>query len=57
MMKSILNDLPELVEHEVITNDAANAIRHYYQKKQEHQPNRLLTVFGVLGSALVDQNN
>lgn len=52
-MKSIVNDLSELVEHEVITNDAANAIRHYYQQKQEHQPNRLLTVFGVLGSALV----
>lgn len=53
MNSRIQNDLHELVEEQVITNDVASNIEDYYRSKQDHSPNRLFTVFGVLGSLLV----
>jgi len=53
MKSKILNELTELLEHNVISKDVASGISSYYQAKSDEQPNRLFTVFGVLGSALV----
>ena len=53
MKSKLLNELPELLEHNIISNDVAVAITTYYQSKENAEPNRLFTVFGVLGSALV----
>jgi uncharacterized membrane protein len=53
MKSKILNELPELLEHKVISVEVASNITHYYKTKAENQPNKLFTIFGVLGSALV----
>ena len=53
MRSKLINELPELLEHKVISEDVATAIKEYYQKKTEDQPNRLFTIFGILGSPLV----
>ena len=53
MNSKFLKELPELVKEEVISQDVASKIEKYYQSKQDDSPNRLFTVFGVLGSLLV----
>ena len=53
MNSKIIRDLPELVEREVISEEIASRIEHYYKTKNETAPNRLFTVFGVLGALLV----
>jgi len=53
MNSKFIKELPELVENEVISQDVANSISQYYQSKTSVSPNRLFTVFGVLGSILV----
>lgn len=53
MNSKIKNDINELVEQQVISKDIASNIEAYYQSKADHAPNRLFTVFGVLGSLLV----
>ena len=53
MNSKLLKELPELVKEEVISQDMASKIEKYYQSKQADSPNRLFTVFGVLGSLLV----
>ena len=53
MNSKIQNDLHELVEEQVITKEVASNIEGYYRSKKDHTPNRLFTVFGVLGSLLV----
>lgn len=53
MNSKLLKELPELVENEVISQDIASRIEGYYKSKQDSSPNRLFTVFGVLGSLLV----
>lgn len=54
MMKSkLLNQLPELLEQRIISNAVASDITAYYQSKTEEEPNRLFTIFGVLGATLV----
>ncbi|WP_296384993.1 DUF2157 domain-containing protein [Winogradskyella sp.] len=53
MKSKLLNELPELLEHNIISDDVASNITAYYQSKADEQPNRLFTIFGVLGSALV----
>jgi uncharacterized membrane protein len=53
MKSRLLNDLPELLEHNIISNAIASDITAYYQSKTEGQSSRLFTIFGVLGSALV----
>lgn len=53
MNKPILKDLPELIAASVITEETAQRIRAFYQQKEEHAPNRLVIVFGILGALLV----
>lgn len=53
MSSKIQNDIRELVSEQVISKDVALKIESYYQSKQIDSPNRLFTVFAVLGSALV----
>ena len=43
----------KLIKNEVISQEVASKIESYYKSKQENSPNRLFTVFGVLGSLLV----
>jgi uncharacterized membrane protein len=53
MSKPILKDLPELVAANVVTEETAQRIRAFYQQKEQHEPNRLVIVFGILGALLV----
>lgn len=53
MSKSLLKALPELLTAGVIDNDTASRIQNYYLKNKETPQNRLLIVFGVLGTILV----
>jgi uncharacterized membrane protein len=53
MSKPILKDLPDLIAANVITEDTAQRIRTFYQQKEDHAPNRLVIVFGILGALLV----
>lgn len=53
MSDSILKDLDELISQHVITEDEATRIRNYYSQKPQLENNRLVIVFGVLGSLLV----
>lgn len=50
---SILKDIPELVEAEVISSETADKIRDYYRQKGSQSTNRLFVVFGVLGAILI----
>ncbi len=53
MNSRIQNELHELVEEQVISKDIASNIEDYYRSKKDLSPNRLYTVFGVLGSLLI----
>ena len=53
MNSKIKNEIKELLENNVVSTEVAAAITDYYKSKEVHSPNRLLTIFGVLGSALV----
>lgn len=53
MNSKIQNDINELVEEQVISQEVASRIQSYYKSKEVDSPNRLFTVFAVLGSALV----
>ncbi|MCL6295774.1 DUF2157 domain-containing protein [Jejuia spongiicola] len=53
MNSKIQNDIKKLVEEQVITNEVAIDIENFYKSKKESSPNRLFTVFAVLGSTLV----
>ncbi|MFT4806136.1 MAG: putative membrane protein, partial [Psychroserpens sp.] len=53
MNSKLIKDLPDLVTNDVISQDVASKIEQYYLAKQQQTPNRLFTVFGVLGSLLV----
>ncbi|MBC3757873.1 DUF2157 domain-containing protein [Hyunsoonleella sp. SJ7] len=53
MNSKIQNDLKELVAQQVISQESALKIEAYYQSKKVDAPNRLFTVFGVLGALLV----
>jgi uncharacterized membrane protein len=53
MNSKLIKELPELVENDVISQETASKIEHYYLTKQDSSPNKLFTVFGVLGSLLV----
>ncbi|MCC5912908.1 MAG: DUF2157 domain-containing protein [Balneolaceae bacterium] len=50
---SIRKELPELVNAEVISQETADRISSYYNKKSEQSGNRLFLVFGILGALLV----
>jgi len=53
MKSKFIKALPELVKKEVITEEVSNRIIQYYSNKKIPQTNRLMTVFGVLGSILI----
>lgn len=53
MNSKIQNDIKELLEEQVISNEVATNIESYYKSKKTDTPNRLFTVFAVLGSTLV----
>ena len=53
MNSKIQNDIKELVDKQVISQDVAISIENYYNSKRVDAPNRLFTVFAVLGSTLV----
>ncbi|GAA3587188.1 DUF2157 domain-containing protein [Flavivirga amylovorans] len=53
MNSKIQKDIKELVAEQVISEDVGSKIASYYQSKQSDSPNRLFTVFAVLGSTLV----
>jgi len=53
MNSKLIKELPELVENNVISQDVANSISAYYKTVDDSKPNRLFTVFGVLGATLV----
>ena len=50
---SLLKDLPELVNANIISGETANEIAKYYKRKQDTSPNRQLLIFGILGALLV----
>ncbi|WP_299338107.1 DUF2157 domain-containing protein [uncultured Psychroserpens sp.] len=53
MNSKLIKELPELITNNVISQEVASNIEEYYQSKHSNAPNRLFTVFGVLGSLLV----
>lgn len=53
MHSKIQNDIQELVSEQVISKEIASKIETYYLSKKVDSPNRLFTVFGVLGALLV----
>ncbi len=54
MSKNLINDLPELVGANIISEETAEQIRSYYKSKNTSPQNRLLIVFGILGAILID---
>lgn len=53
MKSKLVEELPELIRNQVISEEVAINIRNYYVTRQADSPNKLFTVFGVLGSLLV----
>jgi uncharacterized membrane protein len=49
----ISKDIDELLSKGVISQESAERIREHYQVRSEHSGNRLVVVFGILGSILV----
>ena len=49
----MLKDIAELVNADVISQETADKIQDFYQKKGNPSSNRLLIVFGILGAILV----
>jgi len=50
---SILKEIPELVEADVISQDTAEKIRDYYRQKGGQSQGKLFIIFGILGAILV----
>jgi uncharacterized membrane protein len=53
MNSKLIKELPDLVTNNVISQEIASKIEQHFLIKQQQTPNRLFTVFGVLGSLLV----
>ena len=53
MSNKFLDDLPELIEGGIITNEIAESISLYYEKKKADQGGVLQVVLAVLGAILV----
>ncbi len=53
MARNILNALPELINHGVLTEEAAANVRAYYLKQEQQQPAKTNLIFGILGAILV----
>jgi uncharacterized membrane protein len=50
---SIIKELPELIQAEVITKETAAKIQAYYDGKGSPLTNKLFIIFGILGAILV----
>jgi len=50
---SLINDIPELVKANVISEETAEKIRLYYQEKKVDSQTKLFVIFAVLGAILV----
>ncbi|RZJ57067.1 MAG: DUF2157 domain-containing protein, partial [Flavobacterium sp.] len=50
---ALLNELPELVENNIISVQTARDIERYYATRKEPENNSMLTIFGALGGILV----
>ncbi|WP_162274035.1 DUF2157 domain-containing protein [Polaribacter reichenbachii] len=53
MNSKLIRELQTLIENEVISIEVAEKIEAYYNSKSPNQSNKLLTIFGVIGSLLV----
>lgn len=53
MKSKFRQELSKLIEEDVISEEIGNRIDDYYSNNSQHQPNRLLTIFGIFGSLLV----
>lgn len=53
MNSKFKTELSELVDNQIINKEVAEKIDVYFQSKTSNSPNRLFTIFGVLGSLLV----
>lgn len=49
---SIQNELTELLENKIISEDTAEGIRNYYKGKAGKSENKLFIIFGILGALL-----
>ncbi len=52
MNSKLERQLAELLEADIINSDTAQKITAFYRTKDENKPNRLFTIFGVLGALL-----
>ena len=50
---SIIKDLSNLVEANIISQETADKISNYYQNRKGYSTNRLVVAFGILGAILV----
>ncbi|MCT4638135.1 MAG: DUF2157 domain-containing protein [Bacteroidales bacterium] len=50
---SLIKDIPELVNANVITQETADRITNYYRDKKVSPTNKLFVVFGILGAILI----
>ena len=53
MSQNILKDLPELLNSGIITQETADNIKSFYDKKKEASSNKLIVIFGILGALLI----
>ncbi|HUH28354.1 DUF2157 domain-containing protein [Gelidibacter sp.] len=53
MKTKVIEALPELVKNNVISEEVALKIREFYDVQQTDSPNKLFTLFGVMGALLV----
>lgn len=52
MSNHLLKELPELLSQGIISPETAAKITEYYKIKSQSNPNRLFTIFGILGALL-----
>ena len=50
---SLIKDIPELIEADVISQATADKIQNYYRNKGGQSTNQLFIVFGILGAILI----
>lgn len=53
MKSKLSDDLPDLVAHNIISEETSLKIQAYFDSKHVDAPNRLFMVFGVLGALLI----
>jgi len=53
MNSKLIKELPELVSNKVISVAVSEKIAEYYARKTDQSPNKLMVIFGVLGSILI----